>query len=86
MGQSLCILSLLILFSFSVVGEQFSKLVSMKICRYRKEEDGNEQNLESGQQMLLHFYNGSVGSFLEDSEYETYMVIEYLLTWGREKT
>lgn len=86
MGQSLCILSLLILFSFSVVGEQFSKLVSKKICRYRKEEDGNEQNLESGQQMLLHFYNGSVGSFLDDSEYETYMVIEYLLTWGREKT
>lgn len=85
MGQSLCILSLLILFS-SVVGEQFSKLVSKKICRYRKEEDGNKQNLESGQQMLLHFYNGSVGSFLEDSEYETYMVIEYLLTWGREKT
>lgn len=84
--DNLCIiLDLLILFSFSVVEEQFSKLVSEKICRFRKEEDGNKQNLESCQQMLLHCYSGSVGSFLEDLEYEIYMVIEYLLTWGRGK-
>lgn len=63
---------------------KFSKSVSKKICRHRK--DRNKQNLESSQQMCLSFYSGSVGSFMEDPKYETYPEIEYMLTGGIGKT
>lgn len=68
-----------------MVEEQFSKSVSKKVCDTERKKDGNKQNLESGQHMFLHFYRDQWAHSEEESENETYMATEYLLTWGRGK-